>query len=615
MRESSKSHLRRRHEPIWQEVFRGSGIDIGSGDDPLCSKWYPGITTVRPFDLNDGDAQYLSKYVKEPMDFVHSSNCLEHMVDPRAALAEWWSILKPGGYLVFTVPDEDLYEQGEWPSQWNGDHQHSFTIWKAKSWSKASVNVAELISELPDCRVIRLHRADTGYDYEISGIDQTQLGAEAFIEVVLRKKPLWNPEPGTFKHSGARGDIIYSLPTIQALGGGKLYLVRESGAYLGRAMTEQELGWFRELFVGQCGITAVEEFDERTVQYNLDKFRSLTTRIGYNLPECHLVTFGTKTDLTLPWLDRSKFQPKRVAKIVISRSGRYAGPFRWQELYQWQKDCVFIGFPEEHDYFQRLTGLTVALYSPNSYVDICQVLLGSDMFIGNQSFVYSLAEALKVNRVQESSLKCPNCLPGSDNGSCALTQDIIRHFVLGEKEPDEVIRNTPFLFQVRNRFSGSAVPKPGKFQIPIYGRQAVACIVLGGKGRESEFESMLANMPSKEIVCLRAGAPSREISEAISGTTSELICLMESRVKLRGTWLLDMCGMITQEVGAVGQSINPLPIPHAQGIYLFTRRIFCECGSLPDSLGDRWIAFAKRLKESGYFIRQSRSCNITIGEA
>ena len=37
-------------------------------------------------------------------------------------------------------------------------------------------------------------------------------------------------EVKTFKHSGDLGDIIYSLPTIRALGGGILYLDPEGGA-------------------------------------------------------------------------------------------------------------------------------------------------------------------------------------------------------------------------------------------------------------------------------------------------------------------------------------------------------------------------------------------------
>jgi hypothetical protein len=287
---------------------------------------------------------------------------------------------------------------------------------------------------------------------------------------------------------------------------------------------------------------------------------------------------------------------------------------RWHELHPWVKDIAFIGFPEEHRAFQKLTGMNVELYSPTSYVDICRVLLGSDLFVGNQSFVYSLAEALKVNRVQETCLLCPNCLPHSDNGFCSLTQAIIRHFVLREGPLPHGVRKVHSLSLVCNRLTGSAIPKPMKLQVPLYGRSVVACVVIGGKGREAHYNAMLANLPAKEIICLDATASAREITEAISKTTAELICFMDDKVKLTGTWLLDLCGMTTSDIGVVGQHIDPLPIPHARGLLLVNRKIFCDCGSLPDA-PDRWLAYASILKEHGYITRQARSGNIILGGA
>ena len=101
----------------------GNGIDIGCGKDPV-------FDTVQPFDLEHGDANRISEYIKEPKDFVFSSHCLEHMKDPYLALKEWFKILKPGGYLFILVPDEDLYEQGVFPSRFNSDHKWTFTISK-----------------------------------------------------------------------------------------------------------------------------------------------------------------------------------------------------------------------------------------------------------------------------------------------------------------------------------------------------------------------------------------------------------------------------------------------------------------------------------------------------
>ena len=65
------------------------------------------------------------------------------MSDPRKTILDWWKLVKPGGYLFVVVPDEDLYEQGVFPSRFNNDHKATFTIAKAKSWSPNSINVLE----------------------------------------------------------------------------------------------------------------------------------------------------------------------------------------------------------------------------------------------------------------------------------------------------------------------------------------------------------------------------------------------------------------------------------------------------------------------------------------
>lgn len=188
MKETTKAYQRRKFEPIWNDVFRGDGIDIGAGDDPFLVPWFANVTSVKTFDLHDGDANRVTVFVKDQFDFVHSSNCLEHMFTPKDALQDWWKLVKPNGHLVFTVPDEDLYEQGVFPSRWNADHKWTFTMYKKFSWSRRSINVMELLTSLPNCIVRRIQLADTNYDRSIKNIDQTYVGnAEAFIEVILKK--------------------------------------------------------------------------------------------------------------------------------------------------------------------------------------------------------------------------------------------------------------------------------------------------------------------------------------------------------------------------------------------------------------------------------------------
>jgi SAM-dependent methyltransferase len=155
MDETSKS--RKIWGPLEWSVLKGSGIDIGCGPDPVTPE-------VRKFDMADGDANEITKYVHETFDFVYASHCLEHMHKPKDALLEWWKLVKPGGHIFFLVPEEDLYERGVFPSKNNADHKATFTISKRESWSPVSVNVLDLALGLPNSQLVSLQLQDHGYN-------------------------------------------------------------------------------------------------------------------------------------------------------------------------------------------------------------------------------------------------------------------------------------------------------------------------------------------------------------------------------------------------------------------------------------------------------------------
>jgi SAM-dependent methyltransferase len=183
MKESTKSRARRESEGYFTKYLVGRGIDIGCGDDPVtedCERW----------DKAQGDAQTLPGIAPASFDWVYSSHCLEHLIDPWGAVRRWCDVLKPGGYLLFAVPDEDLYEQGCWPSRFNQDHKWTFTtINKSKSWSPVSINVDKFVAGITDCRVIWVRLCDSGYDHSDEIYDRTLGDAEAQIEALLQKLP------------------------------------------------------------------------------------------------------------------------------------------------------------------------------------------------------------------------------------------------------------------------------------------------------------------------------------------------------------------------------------------------------------------------------------------
>ena len=109
---------------------------------------------------------------------------------PFVALRHWCRVVVPGGYLVVMVPDEDLYEQGVWPSTFNNDHKHTFTFHKPSSWSPVSVNLTELFSRVGDlAEPVRVEQLHTTFVPGLGRTDQTMNPvSECAIEFVLRRR-------------------------------------------------------------------------------------------------------------------------------------------------------------------------------------------------------------------------------------------------------------------------------------------------------------------------------------------------------------------------------------------------------------------------------------------
>ena len=112
-------------------------------------------------------------------DALFVSHCLEHIQDYRASLADWYRVLKIGGYLLIFVPHKYLYERrAAPPSARNPDHKRFYT--------PASL-LAEIEESLPinGFRVRHLADNDQAYEYE-HPIERHPRGCYE-IELVLQK--------------------------------------------------------------------------------------------------------------------------------------------------------------------------------------------------------------------------------------------------------------------------------------------------------------------------------------------------------------------------------------------------------------------------------------------
>lgn len=193
MREASKAMRRRYIEDAlgkfpWMKLFRGDGIDVGCGPDKIP------FSRCMAFDKEQGDANDLTQFFPpNKFSYLHSSQSLEHMIDPEAALRSWIAVVKPRGHIIVTVPCWELYEGMVFPSRFNPDHKSTWSLWQKGSPAPIHIYLPEWSQKFKDvAKVVRCELVDNNYDYHIgTTIDQTlpeDAGVEAFIEFVLQKK-------------------------------------------------------------------------------------------------------------------------------------------------------------------------------------------------------------------------------------------------------------------------------------------------------------------------------------------------------------------------------------------------------------------------------------------
>lgn len=193
MKETEKNYEHRIQNGDFEKYLHGYGIDIGGGGD--CLKLPPEFRGgVVLWDWKDGDAQYMHKIKDNTFDFVYSSHCLEHMRNLDIAFTNWLRICKPNGYLYICVPYETYYEKGIWPSRYNSDHKHSFTVDKASAMP-ANVVVKDFLARFHDwIEVIDIRENLMNYHFDWDAeIDQTAIADEkicAQIDFIVRKKEM-----------------------------------------------------------------------------------------------------------------------------------------------------------------------------------------------------------------------------------------------------------------------------------------------------------------------------------------------------------------------------------------------------------------------------------------
>lgn len=241
-------------------------------------------------------------------------------------------------------------------------------------------------------------------------------------------------------HGGHSGDIIYGMALARHIASSNsclvdLYIPRDRPARLAPGLVHPNGGQYlmssaavefiRPFLKLQPYINEVYFVPEAEIPADavrLDPYRFAT---GMNLSAGNIADYpgkfyGIPLDVSVAWLDAPK-QPAWPVTVGISKRYRNAA-INYSFLAK--VDGVrFVGLPDEYEDFRLRHGLAgLAYHRCATASDLAQAICSSQVFIGNQSMAFAIAEGLKVRRALEACEMVPNVVPSGPGGGSFIYQ-------------------------------------------------------------------------------------------------------------------------------------------------------------------------------------------------
>ncbi len=230
----------------------------------------------------------------------------------------------------------------------------------------------------------------------------------------------------SFLHYGHLGDIVDSLPVLQEISKNKicdLYIqsekkipahVQSKDHPFGNVyLTEKSIQKILPLLKEQKFLRKVEFYKEQKIDIDLNFFRELPMNFNIDSVRWYSQLTGCFPDLSKNCLHVPN-HPKFKNYIVIMRSLRRQNKFIDYSFLSSYKNKVFVGLENEYkDLENKINNLEY--YDSKDFLELASIIKNSKIFIGNLSFGYSMAEALKVPRLLESAPDFPLVYPNGGN--------------------------------------------------------------------------------------------------------------------------------------------------------------------------------------------------------
>lgn len=177
----------------------------------------------------------------------------------------------------------------------------------------------------------------------------------------------------------------------------------------------------KPLIEAQPYIHSMEKYEGQKIDLDFNVIRQKTF---VNLPHGAIQNWipfafpDLAFDLSQPWVELPGKCPKRIkdqvqGKVIINFTERYRNSIiDYFFLKEYAPDLIFAGTDREHFLFCNQWQLSIPRLEVTNFLDSAYALKEARFMMGNQSFLWNLAEALKTPRILEVCQYAQNCING-----------------------------------------------------------------------------------------------------------------------------------------------------------------------------------------------------------
>tara|TARA_B000000557_G_C20734143_1_gene425601 strand:+ start:100 stop:972 length:873 start_codon:yes stop_codon:yes gene_type:complete len=243
---------------------------------------------------------------------------------------------------------------------------------------------------------------------------------EKFSEILKTKNSI------SFLHYGHLGDLIHSLPLLKEISKNKtcnLYIEKNKplpkhavmkGHPAGSVfLNENTILKLMPLLKEQKFLNKIEIYRDQEIDVDLNYFREMPINFNTDSRRWYFHLVGVFPNLSQSYLD---VKPHSNFKnfIIIMRSLRRQNKHIDYSFLSSFDNIVFLGLKDEFSELKKkITNLEH--YDSKDFLELAMIIKNAKLFIGNNSFGYALAEALKVPRLLESGPDFPLVYPFGEN--------------------------------------------------------------------------------------------------------------------------------------------------------------------------------------------------------